>query len=177
MSPRETLHFASDRPSKHENLLRVRAARIIPGGSSTGSKRPAVLYGSHEHDTELPTHYVRAHGCTLIADDGRSYVDCSMALGAVAIGYADDAITRAVQDAAAAGNVSGLPPLLEIEVAERSLRSFRARSRCGFFAQVRRRRPQRFGWPASRRIVRTSWRVAISAGWIGAVTPRVYRRT
>jgi glutamate-1-semialdehyde 2,1-aminomutase len=42
-----------------------------------------------------------------------------MALGAVGIGYADAAVTRAVQDAAAAGNVTGLPHRLEVEVAER----------------------------------------------------------
>jgi glutamate-1-semialdehyde 2,1-aminomutase len=41
-----------------------------------------------------------------------------MALGAVAIGYSDAAITRAVQTAAANGNVSGLPHRLEVEVAE-----------------------------------------------------------
>jgi glutamate-1-semialdehyde 2,1-aminomutase len=42
-----------------------------------------------------------------------------MALGAVAIGYADESITRAVQEAAAHGNVSALPHRLEVEVAER----------------------------------------------------------
>jgi glutamate-1-semialdehyde 2,1-aminomutase len=41
-----------------------------------------------------------------------------MALGAVAIGYADPAVTKAVQAATASGNVSGLPHRLEVEVAE-----------------------------------------------------------
>lgn len=98
---------------------RARAEDAIPGGCSTGSKRPSVLYGSAAHDNRLPTHFERAHGCTLYSTDGTRLVDCSMALGAVAIGYADASVTQAVQHAAANGNVSGLPHRLEVEVAER----------------------------------------------------------
>lgn len=97
---------------------RVRAADAIPGGSSTGSKRPAALYGSRAADIAVPTHYERAEGCRVWSTDGRRFVDCGMALGAVAIGYADPAVTRAVQAAAAGGNVSSLPHRLEVEVAE-----------------------------------------------------------
>ncbi|MEP6836092.1 MAG: aminotransferase class III-fold pyridoxal phosphate-dependent enzyme [Gemmatimonas sp.] len=110
----------------HEDLTghvfddwRARAEDAVPGGSSTGSKRAAALYGSEAHDNRLPTHYERASGCALYTTEGVRLIDCSMALGAVAIGYADPAITRAVQDAAAGGNVSGLPHRLEVEVAER----------------------------------------------------------
>jgi glutamate-1-semialdehyde aminotransferase len=46
-------------------------------------------------------------------------VDCTLALGAVALGYADDAVTRAVVEAARRGNVAGLSHTLEVEVAER----------------------------------------------------------
>ncbi len=98
---------------------RTRALDAIPGGSSTGSKRPEVLYGSRAFDDRLPTHFERAEGCTLWAPDGRRFLDCGMALGAVGIGYADQAVTRAVQEAAANGNVSALPHRLEVEVAER----------------------------------------------------------
>jgi glutamate-1-semialdehyde 2,1-aminomutase len=42
-----------------------------------------------------------------------------MGLGAVGIGYADAAITKAVTAAATAGNVTGIPHRLEVEVAER----------------------------------------------------------
>jgi glutamate-1-semialdehyde aminotransferase len=42
-----------------------------------------------------------------------------MALGAVALGYADEAVTHAVVEAAAQGNVAGLSHTLEVEVAER----------------------------------------------------------
>jgi glutamate-1-semialdehyde 2,1-aminomutase len=97
---------------------RSRAHDVIPGGSSTGSKRPDALYGSRAFDTGLPTHFERAEGCRLWAPDGRRYIDCGMALGAVGIGYADTAVTRAVVAAAQAGNVTTLPHRLEVEVAE-----------------------------------------------------------
>ena len=96
---------------------RQRAADVIPGGSSTGSKRPAALYGP---DSERgPAHFVSAQGCRLTTPSGRSLVDCTMALGAVAIGYADEGIGRAVLTVVARGNVCGLASTLEVEVAER----------------------------------------------------------
>ncbi|MHB1225552.1 MAG: aminotransferase class III-fold pyridoxal phosphate-dependent enzyme [Gemmatimonadaceae bacterium] len=95
----------------------ARAARVIPGGSSTGSKRPAALYGSA--DAHAPTHFVRAAGCHLDSADGPTLTDFTMSLGAVALGYADPGVTAAVQATAAAGNVAGLSHVLEVEVAER----------------------------------------------------------
>jgi glutamate-1-semialdehyde aminotransferase len=101
------------------NDWRTRAADVIPGGSSTGSKRPAALYGAKAGELGVPTHFERAEGCTVWTTDGRRFLDLSMALGAVGIGYADGAVTKAVQAAAATGNVSGLPHRLEVDVAER----------------------------------------------------------
>lgn len=96
-----------------------RAADLIPGGSSTGSKRPDALWGDQVGDATLPTHYERAEGCHLWTPDGRRWLDCTMALGAVGIGYADPDITAAVQRAAAQGPVAALPHRLEVEVAAR----------------------------------------------------------
>lgn len=67
----------------------------------------------------MPSHYERAEGCYLWSPDGRRFLDCGMALGAVGIGYADAAVTRAVVAAASSGNVTALPHRLEVEVAER----------------------------------------------------------
>ena len=100
-----------------ENVWRPRAAAIIPGGASTGSKRPEALFGARRGD--LPTHFVRASGCRIQTADGRELIDCTMALGAVSLGYADDVVTHAVLEAASNGNVCGLSPALEIDVAER----------------------------------------------------------
>jgi glutamate-1-semialdehyde 2,1-aminomutase len=96
---------------------RARAAAVVPGGASTGSKRPAAQWGEDEPDA--PTHFVRASGCRVTTTEGVELVDCTMALGAVALGYADPGVVRAVQGAAAAGNVAGLSPRLEVELAER----------------------------------------------------------
>ncbi len=95
-----------------------RARRVIPGGASTGSKRDAALYGA-ALAPDLPTHFRRAYGCRVETADGRDLVDCTMALGAVAFGYADAEVDAAVYAAVRDGNVGGLSPLLEIEVAER----------------------------------------------------------
>lgn len=93
-----------------------RAATVIPGGTSTGSKRPAALYGA---DGAGPAHFTSAQGCTVTTASGRTLVDCTMALGSVAIGYGDEAINRAVLVAVAGGNTSGLASIAEVEVAER----------------------------------------------------------
>lgn len=100
-----------------ENVWRPRAAAVIPGGASTGSKRPEALFG--DRAGELPTHFVRANGCRVHTPDGRELIDCTMALGAVALGYADDVVTQSVIEAASLGNVCGLSPALEIDVAEK----------------------------------------------------------
>lgn len=93
-----------------------RARRVLVGGASTGSKRLGALYGE---GVEGPSHFLRAAGCHLVTSDGDTAVDCTMALGSVALGYAEPELTRAVIETLANGGVSGLPPALEVEVAER----------------------------------------------------------
>lgn len=96
---------------------RARAEAVIVGGASTGSKRFAKLFGDAQRD--MPSHYVRASGCRLWTADDRELIDCTMALGAVALGYAEAAVTMAVTQAAEQGNVAGLSHVLEVDVAER----------------------------------------------------------
>lgn len=96
---------------------RGRAAQVLPTGASTGSKRVEGLYGSA--DAIGPTHFAQSVGCRVIDPDGNEYLDCTMALGSVALGYAEPEVTRAVIDAASRGNVSALSDHLEIEIAER----------------------------------------------------------
>jgi glutamate-1-semialdehyde 2,1-aminomutase len=100
-----------------ERSWRARAAESIAGSTSTGSKSPAALFGEgNEHG---PTHFVRANGCHVVTPTEVTLLDCTMALGSVAIGYGDERVMRAVGTAAALGHVSGLPHVLEVEVAER----------------------------------------------------------
>jgi glutamate-1-semialdehyde 2,1-aminomutase len=94
-----------------------RAQRAIVGGASTGSKRVGVLYGGDISDE--PTHFVRASGCHIETVAGDSLIDCTMALGSVALGYAEPQLTRAVIETLASGSVSALSHALEVEVAER----------------------------------------------------------
>ena len=81
---------------------RARAAQVIPNGASTGSKRPAALYGAD--DAVGPTHFSGSVGCRVIDMDGNEYIDCSMALGSVALGYAEPTVTKAVIEAATVGS-------------------------------------------------------------------------
>jgi glutamate-1-semialdehyde 2,1-aminomutase len=100
-----------------EQSWRARAADAIPGGTSTGSKRPDALYG--DGNETGPTHFSRASGCRLTTPGELTLIDCTMALGSVAIGYGDERILRAAIAAAANGNVSGLAHTSEVELAER----------------------------------------------------------
>jgi glutamate-1-semialdehyde 2,1-aminomutase len=96
---------------------RARARGVLPTGASTGSKRPEVLYGSA--DATGPTHFAQAVGCRVIDASGNELIDCTMALGAVALGYAEPNVTRAVIDVISTGHVSGLSSVYEVDVAER----------------------------------------------------------
>src|SRR4029077_11264058 len=80
-------------------------------------KRVEALYGSV--DSTGPTHFSQAVGCRVTDVDGNEYVDCTMALGAVALGYAEPNVSRAVADAIASGNVCGLADAREVDIAER----------------------------------------------------------
>ncbi len=100
-----------------ERSWRARAHGVIPGGTSTGSKRTDALYG--DGNDSGPSHFVRASGCRLTTPSELTLIDCTMALGSVAIGYGDERIVRAGITAAANGNVAGLPHTAEVELAER----------------------------------------------------------
>ena len=123
----ETSTDAGDSESEHVEVIDEtpwgeRAAAVIPGGSSTGSKRPSVIYGDDEMVEPLPTHYSRARGASLFLVDGDTeieVIDCTMALGSVALSYADEHVLRAVVQAAALGNVGGMPSTIEVSLAER----------------------------------------------------------
>jgi glutamate-1-semialdehyde 2,1-aminomutase len=91
----------------------------IPGFTSTGSKRPDALFGSFGGADDLPLRMTTASGCRVRDEGGREYLDFVMALGAVALGYAHPAVSRAAIDAVDAGAIGPLPPVLERDVAER----------------------------------------------------------
>jgi glutamate-1-semialdehyde aminotransferase len=112
----ETPEEAAEIETDHADW-RERAIAVLPNGASTGSKRVAALYGGD--DATGPTHFLQAIGCRVTDVDGNEYLDCTMALGSVALGYAEPNVTRAVVDAIAAGHVCALSSVREVDVAER----------------------------------------------------------
>jgi glutamate-1-semialdehyde 2,1-aminomutase len=92
-----------------------RAVDAVAGFTSTRSKGPDALFGGPGG----PTHLTRSDGAYVETADGRRLLDWTMALGAVALGYAQPEVVEAVTRAARDGAVGPLPPVLEVEVAER----------------------------------------------------------
>ena len=80
--------------------------------------------------------------------DGNEYVDCTMALGSVALGYAEPTVTRAVIDAASNGNIAGLSDYREVELAERLCEVIPCAEMVQF-PQDRRRGDERRGSPGA----------------------------
>jgi glutamate-1-semialdehyde aminotransferase len=87
----------------------------IAGFTSTGSKRPETLFGSH--DPTLPSRMTRSAGCHVWDERGREYVDYIMGLGSVALGYGYQDVIRAAAGAMENGVVGPLAPVLEEELA------------------------------------------------------------
>ena len=87
----------------------------IAGFTSTGSKRPDILFGSQE--PELPSRMTRSSGCRVWDENGREYIDYIMGLGSVALGYGHPEVARAAIRAIESGVVGPLAPVLEDEVA------------------------------------------------------------
>jgi len=85
---------------------------LTPGGAQTISKMP------HNFPANWPTRLVRAKGCRVTDDQGRTFVDWTMGLASVGIGYSDPRIAAALYWAAAEyGPSLPLPHRLEDEVA------------------------------------------------------------
>jgi glutamate-1-semialdehyde 2,1-aminomutase len=85
----------------------------VAGTTSTGSKRPEALFGAAGPSLKM----TRSQGCRVWDAAGREYLDCIMALGAVALGYAHPEVTRAAVAAVEAGGIGPLPPVQEEELA------------------------------------------------------------
>jgi len=89
----------------------------VAGFTSTGSKRPQLLYGEGDLPG-IPLRMLRSAGCRLWDANGREFIDSLMALGAVALGYGHPDVNRAAAEALDSGVVGSLAPVLEVELAE-----------------------------------------------------------
>ncbi len=88
----------------------------IPGGTSTGSKRPSAFVGALEPGS-FPGKMVKARGAHVWDTEGKDYLDYVMGLGAVTLGYAHPEVVRAAQAAVADGAVGPVAPAAEDELA------------------------------------------------------------
>lgn len=89
----------------------------LAGVTSTGSKRPGVLWGGEV--SGVPLRITASHGCRVRDDQGRDYIDFIMGLGAVALGYDHPEVRNAAVRAVEQGVVGSLPPVEEELLAAR----------------------------------------------------------
>ena len=95
-----------------ERLL-SRARKVIPGCSQAFSK------GADQFPSSVNPHYlVRGSGARVEDADGNSYLDFTMGLCPVILGYADPDVNAAVQEQLAEGTIFTLSHPVEIELAE-----------------------------------------------------------
>lgn len=101
------------RPLHRSQALWTRAARVIPGGSQTMSKRADQFVQG-----VAPIFLDRGQGAHVWDVDGNEYVDYMMALGPIVLGYADPEVDAAVRAQMTKGVQFSLSHPIEIELAE-----------------------------------------------------------
>lgn len=93
--------------------LKKKAEKLIPDCSQTFSKGPSQFVQGVS-----PSFIKKGNGCYVWDVDGNKFIDYSMALGTVILGYNYPAVTKAVKKQLEDGTIFSLPHPLEIEVAE-----------------------------------------------------------
>ena len=90
-----------------------RAMRLVPEQTMTFAK------AAHNYPSVWAPRYVKAaSGCEVVDVDDNRFIDYTMALGPVILGYNYPRITRAVMEQLACGTIFSLPHYLEVELAE-----------------------------------------------------------
>lgn len=101
---------------KGQELYR-KAKQIIPGGTSLLSKRPEQFLPEN-----WPAYYSRSKGYKVWDLDGNEYIDCSMmGIGTNTLGYANEAVDKAVMKVVKDGNLTTLNCPEEVYLAEKLL--------------------------------------------------------
>lgn len=118
MLPHDTIDLSKntgkgDIMGKSQELYK-KAKTLIPGGTQLLSKRPEMFLPDL-----WPAYYQKAKGCEVWDLDGNRYTDMSyMSVGASILGYADEDVNRAVNEAVGSGSISTLNAPEEVELAE-----------------------------------------------------------
>ncbi|HEX7838734.1 MAG TPA: aminotransferase class III-fold pyridoxal phosphate-dependent enzyme [Kofleriaceae bacterium] len=104
---------AADPVIARSRSLWARARQLIPGGTQTLAKGP----GQHVQGV-APMYLARGRGARVWDVDGNEYLDMTMAVGPLSLGYADPVIDEAIRTQLADGITFSLMHPLEVEVAE-----------------------------------------------------------
>lgn len=114
MNGKKSLAALGSRSLTKSFALLERALELIPSGTQTMSKR------ANQFARGLtPVFLERGDGCRVTDVDGHTYVDYSMALCAVVLGYNYPAVSEAIRCQLNAGTLFSLAHPLELELAER----------------------------------------------------------
>ncbi len=104
---------AGDPPIARSQALWQRAQGLIPAGTQTLAKGP----GQHV-DGVAPKYLERGRGARVWDVDGNEYLDMTMGVGPLSLGYAEPAVDDAIRDQLERGITFSLMHPLEVEVAE-----------------------------------------------------------
>jgi glutamate-1-semialdehyde aminotransferase len=91
----------------------ARAERLIPAGTQTLAKGPSQYVNG-----AAPKYLLRGKGSHVWDVDGNEFIDLSMAIGPLSLGYAYEAVDRAIRDQLENGITFSMMHPLEVEVAE-----------------------------------------------------------
>jgi glutamate-1-semialdehyde 2,1-aminomutase len=90
-----------------------RAANLIPAGTQTLAKGPSQYV-----DGVAPKYLARGKGARVWDVDGNEFIDMTMAVGPVVLGYGHPSVDRAIKEQLERGITFSLMSPLEVEVAE-----------------------------------------------------------
>lgn len=102
----------NERLTASESLWK-RAQKVIPGGTQTFSKAPNQVAPGF-----APKFLRSGRGSRVTDVDGHSYLDLTMGLLPVILGYCHEGVNEAVRRQLAEGSIFSLPHPLEVEVAD-----------------------------------------------------------
>ena len=108
------------------DAYRAEVHRLIPGGAHTYSR------GDDQFPSLAPAAIARGKGARVWDVDGNEYVDCSMALGSVNLGYAYGPVLDAVRAQLELGTGFQRPAVIELEFAREFLATIPGAERVKF---------------------------------------------
>jgi glutamate-1-semialdehyde 2,1-aminomutase len=104
--------------TERSQALFARAVQLIPGGTQLVSRRPTRFAAGVS-----PAYYSRAKGSRFWDVDGNEYIDWVSGIGAIILGYGDEAVDEAVREQISRGPTTSINSELEVELAEELVRT------------------------------------------------------